>query len=348
MGAMQKIALREDTGMEPAESGMPSYDYATFPRQFLSYRWFKPIFVFALAFVFMFVFQTLALILATMWAGDINFVLSLSVDYDDMNPYTGPGALFEIGGVAVLLPALALAALIVRDRPYSSYSSSRGGWNWKAFALCLVVAVAVYALDAIIESVFFPGEPGDGVMRFTVEGVLLCLVLIPLQCAAEEYVFRGFFLQTFASWTKLPIVGIILSAAVFAAMHPYNLIGVATIFIGGVVWGVIAWQSKGLEATCAIHIVNNMLAFTFGGFGWQTVTSEVDIASLIAAAVIDVVYAVAVLLLGKKFGWFASKGDGVTKYNDKQRAVIASKQARKGRSATAPPEPPVYRDTGLR
>jgi hypothetical protein len=43
--------------------------------------------------------------------------------------YSGPGLLMAVGGVAGMLPALALAERIVRGRPFSSYSSSRGGWN---------------------------------------------------------------------------------------------------------------------------------------------------------------------------------------------------------------------------
>ena len=39
------------------DSDLPSYDYATFPRRFLSYRWFKPLLVALLTFVFMVVFQ---------------------------------------------------------------------------------------------------------------------------------------------------------------------------------------------------------------------------------------------------------------------------------------------------
>lgn len=56
--------------------------------------------------------------------------------------------------------------LVVRDRPYSSYSSSRGGWNWGAFGKCLLVAVAVMAIDFAVEYLIDPTMPGDGAAAF--------------------------------------------------------------------------------------------------------------------------------------------------------------------------------------
>lgn len=291
-------------------AGMQAYDYITFPRQFLSYRWYKPLLVLVLGFVFTFLFQIALMIAAGIWAGDIDFVLGLGESYDDMDVYTGPGALFELGAIAVMLPALALAVLIVRDRPFSSYSSSRGGWNWGAFFKCLGVAVVVMGLSTVVDIFVLGHVEDDIVSRFTVEGVVLCVVLIPVQCVAEEYVFRGFIMQTVGSWFKLPVAGLVASAVAFAAGHPYNDIGVVLIFFNGVIWGAVAWVTRGLEASSALHVVNNYLAFFLSGAGVQLATSEVDIMSLVAALVVDVVYAVAVILLGRKFGWFSSKGDG--------------------------------------
>jgi len=286
----------------------------------LAYRWFKPLLVAALGLVFMLVFQLALLVTGHVWSPDPNFIYTISSSYDDMNPYTGPGALVEIGGIAAMLPALALAALIVRDRPLSSYSSSRGGWNWGAFLKCLAVAAAVVGTFAVVDLLIPSGGDGDGVYRFTVEGVILCVALTPLQCVAEEYVFRGLLMQTIGAWTRLPLLAVTISAALFAASHPYNLIGVATIFIDGLVWGALTWKTSGLEATSAVHIANNMLAFLLGGFGLQATTSEVDVLSAAVMLAIDIIYAAAIILLGKKFNWFSSKGDGAAAFNEEALA----------------------------
>ena len=129
--------------MEANANSPKSYKYATFPRQFLSYRWFKPILVALLTGVFMIVFQVILFLTAYIWSGDPNFANSFGDTYESMNIFTGPGALVEFGGIGVIVPALALATLIVRDRPFSSYASSRGGWNWGGFVKCLGIAFAV-------------------------------------------------------------------------------------------------------------------------------------------------------------------------------------------------------------
>lgn len=313
--------------MDKNVNGAPVYDYALFPRQFISYRWFKPILVGILTAVFMVIFQLGLFVLAVIWTGSPDFINTISTGYDDMNVYSGPGALVELGGVAVLLPALALAALIVRDRPFSSYSSSRGGWNWGAFAKCLGVSLALYGILTLVQIFLFPDEKASGINSFTIAGFILCTAILPFQCLAEEYIFRGLILQGVSSWFKVPIVGIAIAAIVFAAGHPYNLTGMIVIFVDGLVWGFIAWRSRGIEATSAAHIVNNYIAFYLSGFGLSAITSEIDPASLVFAIIIDVVYAALILGLGKKFNWFTSKGDGAAAFNEKRREKMTPPQS---------------------
>ena len=320
-----------------------AYDYAKFPRNFTSYRWFKPLLVALLAFVFYLVMVFALVAVVCIWTGDPNYPSTIAEGYDGMDVYTGPGALFELGTIALVLPALALAGLVVRDRPFSSYSTSRGGWNWKTFGWCLLVAFVIMAIDLVIECMLFPTDEGDRIVRFTAVGTVLCIVLVPLQCIAEEYVFRGFILQTVGAWTRLPAVAIVVSAVAFAAGHPYNLYGVIAVLLNGIIWGFISWKSKGLEASCALHIVNNLLAFFTAGIGLSVTTSEVSVESLIVAVVIDVVYAVAVLVLGKKFGWFEPTGDGVAKFNAKRQAKMARRQL--PQAYGAPPAPPLGIDS---
>ena len=86
-------------------------------------------------------------------------------------------------------------------------------------------------------------------------------------------------------------------------------------------------------------IVNNFLAFITSGIGFSMTTSEIPFESLIVSIVIDVVYTIAVLALGKKLGWFEPTGDGAAKSNAKWQAKMDRKQDR--RAADGLPVPPL-------
>ena len=295
----------------------PVYDYHRFPRAFISYRWFKPLLVLGLGFVFMVAIQLVIALIVLGATGDMQLLLNTG-SYDTMDVSTPAGALITLGSVAALLPALALALLVVQDRPFSSLSSSRGGWNWRVFWKAFGIAAVVNVVFIAIELLLSPDDLADFENTFTVGGFIVLTITCPLQCIAEEYVFRGFALQAFGSWFRFPILAIVLAAVAFAAGHPYNLLGVISIFGTGIIWGVIAWQSKGLELSSAAHIMNNLLAFYLAGFGLATISSEVDVVGTIVPLVKDVVFAVIVILVGRKRGWFVATKDGAAAFNAKK------------------------------
>ena len=101
--------------MVEGEVGMPAYDFATFPRQFVSYKWYKPLLVLVLGFIFMILFQVIVIFFSIAWTGDVSFISDYDFSYDGMDAYSGPGAFFMLGSIAVMLPALALAAFIVQE-----------------------------------------------------------------------------------------------------------------------------------------------------------------------------------------------------------------------------------------
>ena len=329
--------------MNPNIDSHQASKYATFPKQFLSYRWFKPILVALLTAVFMAVFQVILAAVAIVWAGDPSVISSIGDSYETMDIFTGPGTLIEFGAIGAILPALALATLIVRDRPFSSYSSSRGGWNWRAFAKCLGVAVVLMIAITVVQIVLSPEGIGQPAIRFSLASLIVCLIFIPVQCLAEEYLFRGFILQTVGSWTKLPVVGLLVSAGVFAAGHPYNTIGIVAVFANGIIWGIVVMKTRGLEASSAMHIVNNYLCFVLAGFGLSEMTSEVDVLSLVFDVLTCAAFAVLVIVADKKFGWFSpnANGDSVAKFNTRILAKRERKQRRK--RADLPPERPAGR-----
>lgn len=297
-------------------------DYTLYPREFVTYRWYRPLLTGLLLVVFYFIFALLMILCASFVTHDFDSILSAAAgSYDDMDVYTPMGAIMNLGSVAVMIPALALANRIAGGRPFSSYTSTRGGWDFGIFARCLLITVVVCVIPIAVVQVFFSSNHGS--VRFTAAGVILLTIIGPLQCIGEEYVFRGYLMQTVGSWFKLPVLAMILPSAIFAAAHPYNRIGVLSIFISGMSYCLAAWMANGIESSSALHIANNMTAFYTLGLGYGSLTSETNWESLIFSAVMDVLY-LAVIYACKKRGMFDRvKRDDAAIWNAKKAAKAA-------------------------
>lgn len=302
----------------------PNRSYCTYPRSFHSYRWYKPLLTLLLSAVL-----TIAVIIAVMvpmylfgFTGG-----SFAESYDDLDVYTAPGVIFSLGLIALYLPILWASAKLRRDRPFSSYSSVRGGWDFRLFFRCLGLAALTVAL-LNVALVLLSGEPTLGV-RFTLPGLALCLVMGPLQCIAEEYFFRGILMQTLGAWVRIPALAVALSAAIFASQHPYDAVGVAVIFLSGLFFGAMAQLTGGLEASSAAHIANNMSAFLIAGVGYDVIHTATDPADLIWTLLGYGSY-LALLLVGRKRGWFDHvRHDDAAAYNAWYDERLARKQAKK-------------------
>ena len=309
--------------IQPQTDGQ-SYEYTTFPRAFVTYAWFKPLLVALLTAVFTLMISGIMLLIGLLWLGDpalMREAMSNSSAYF----YSGPGVLMAVGGVAGMLPALALAERIVRGRPFSSYSSSRGGWNWAAFVKCFALAAIVFGAESVAMILGLPDPGADGINKFTIIGAVICIVVVPLQAAAEEYIYRGLLMQAIGSWTKLPALAVVLSAIVFGVSHSgYDVLGITATGIAGLGFAFLAWYSRGLEASSAAHAANNLSVFIFSGLGLGSGGSG-GIEMVLISSGVMLLYCACIVLLDRKFNWFTSQGDGVTAFNEKYGSKAGSK-----------------------
>ena len=313
---------------ESQETFDQQHEYITYGRRFISYKWYKPILVgLVLGILYLIIGSgaICALVMLNHEAVEASGVLLSG--YENMDVSSVAGVMVNLGGLAILIPFLWIASKIVKDRPFSSYSSSRGGWNWKLFFKCFLIAIVIVGIPALITNLVEGG--GDGINRFTVLSFVALTIMGPLQCIAEEYIFRGFFLQTIGSWVKIPIVAIVVSALVFTAGHPYKLAGVISVLVSGLIWGFMAKTTRGLEASSAAHIANNMAVFYTMGFGIVKLTAEIPVADMIVSVVKDAVYLIVIFIIARKTNWFNEvQADDVTAFNEKVEAKMAAKAAK--------------------
>ena len=282
--------MKENTGTS---------EYITFPRTFEKYKWYKPILVLILGLVIMIILQiimTLAFSQIYGW----KFIMSIANGgYEVLN--TEIGEIYTDLSVIIMIPSLYIASKIVKDRPFSSYASSRGGWNYKLYFKALIIPFIMYMIFGAME---FAIEGPKGTAHFSLLFLIVILILVPLQCIAEEYVFRGLFMQTFGSWFKIPILAVVLQSIVFALCHAYNSLGIIEVFISGLFFGFIAWKTNGIEVSSAVHTMNNFTISLFVMLGIQSSTSSPTLTDAVTSIAFLIILYIVVYYVGKKTDWF--------------------------------------------
>lgn len=277
-------------------------DYITIGREFENYKWHKPLVTIILSAVIFFILTFVLGAIFQLAFGDIS--AGLSDSYESLNTL-GPASLFSYMILVITIPAIYLASRIVKDRPFSSYASSLGGWRWKLYFKCMAVPLVIYVLFNIASSL--TDSSTINIQQISPLMFIAFAITIPLQCIAEEYLFRGLIMQSFGSWFNIPILAIIIQALAFGATHSYNSIGVVTIILGGVVYGLLAWKTNGIEASSALHTINNLTVFITIYLGLARTSTNVDIWAALFAFAIDLVCLGLTYYVGTRYNWFESE-----------------------------------------
>lgn len=136
-------------------------------------------------------------------------------------------------------------------------------WGW--LAACGVVALLVQLVGTVAAYALSGGAPEGRAHDVT---LLLSIVVIttPLQAAGEEFLFRGWIVQNVGALIRHPtaslVVGGVVSSALFALAHgQQNGWLILDRFAFGVVAFLLVWRTGGLEASIALHVVNNVVVF---------------------------------------------------------------------------------------
>ena len=279
-------------------------DYVTFPRTFEKYKWYKPLITLVFVIILYFIFQVILVLVFKAIYGNTILNMIINGGYETLNT-SDASVYFSYLSIAILLPIIYIASKIIRDRPFSSYASSRGGWNWKIYFKCLLIPLALYLVFEVI-SILMGRESGSN-SQVSVIALILSSILIPIQCIAEEYAFRGLLMQIFGSWFKIPILAIIIQALIFAIVHPYNFLGVITISVSGIIYGLLAWRTNGLEAGAAVHSINNLMAFYIVALGLGSISSTLSFWDFLTDILHTLITVIVLYYIGNKKGWFDEK-----------------------------------------
>ena len=177
------------------------------------------------------------------------FILFMLVHEEDSE-------MLDIFILAATVPAAFWAAWITRRDPTALLSvANRVRWPlvWRSLLVAAPAYAAVFAVEATAEDAVISAS--------TITAALFFVLVVPLQAASEELVFRGALPQIAGTWLRSPWLAYALPIPAFVALHAYNWIGLIDIFCFAVFASYLTWLTNGLEAAIVLHATSNISVF---------------------------------------------------------------------------------------
>ena len=146
---------------------------------------------------------------------------------------------------------------------------------------------------------------------------IIASLLIPFQSAIEEWIFRGYLMQGFATMTRSRLLSLLLTSIIFGSLHILNPeidklgYGLLAYYIGsGLFFGILALMDEGIELAIGIHVANNLITAILVTADWtafQTASLYKDVStpSLIVELSLSLLllYPLSILILARKYRW---------------------------------------------
>ena len=224
--------------------------------------------------------------------------------------------------ILMLLVGVVAVVVVLHRRPWRTLVTPYAQIDWRRMVQGAGVWVALSLVFSVIEHLLFPGRYVWSLdLQRWLPFALAALLLTPLQCAAEELVFRGYVLQGLGRLLRNPPALVILSGLLFAAPHLLNpevaayglAIMAANYFVMGLFLGAIALRDGRLELAIGAHAGNNLLLALVVRYDDSVFETE----SVFTAGALDPVYSLVTLLFSALlfYWWFFRKSSSVMSHS---------------------------------
>ncbi|GHT36250.1 abortive infection protein [Bacteroidia bacterium] len=192
---------------------------------------------------------------------------------ENMADLTVFGLSKNVGLLLMLLPfvvSLAVTILLINVLHKRTFAETVNGTKrlrYKRFGAGFVVWLGLMA-------VYFAGDyflnPDNFVLQFDIAKflplLLISVLLIPLQTAYEELLFRGYLAQGVAVLTRNRILAFVIPAVLFALLHSFNpevttfgfWLAMSQYLFFGLLFGLVAVLDNGIELSIGMHTANNL------------------------------------------------------------------------------------------
>jgi len=166
---------------------------------------------------------------------------------------------------------IGLIAFIVLINPLNGKTlkqviNGTGALRWKRLFISAAVWIIFSAIYLFISMKLDPSNYSlNNASKTLFPLIIISILLIPLQAAWEEIIFRGYLLQGFTVWLKNRWAPVIVTSILFASMHIinpeikeygfWNMMPQYLLF--GLIFGVMTVMDDGVEAAIGAHSANN-------------------------------------------------------------------------------------------
>ncbi len=163
--------------------------------------------------------------------------------------------------------------------------------------------------------------PDDYKWNFKLKEFLIMLpiafLFIPIQTSLEEFIFRGYLMEGFASLLKNSWMPLIFTSLIFGLLHIYNPEvdklghGILIYYIGtGLFLGVLSIMDQGIELSLGFHAANNLVTAllvtsTWTVFQTESILIDVSEPNLFFETVFSllILYPLFLIVMSKKYNW---------------------------------------------
>ncbi|WP_338780125.1 type II CAAX endopeptidase family protein [Metabacillus sp. FJAT-52054] len=151
--------------------------------------------------------------------------------------------------------------------PWRSLISSPRAFDRRRLVQYLIGAALLVGVGIGVIALVAPEAPGWTTFGFTgttIAMLVLTLLSTPLQSVGEELMYRSTVMPAAASWVRpvLPalVLGIVVSSLHFTVMHgAFDPWLFGYLFVIGASTGLMTVISRGIEASIAFHVANNVM-----------------------------------------------------------------------------------------
>ena len=217
-----------------------------------------------------------------------------------------------------------IAVKFIHYRPFKTLITTKPKIQWNRFFIGFFVFGVLLVLGSVIDYFISPETYSItfDASKFWI-ALPIILIMTPIQACTEEFVFRGYVIQSFGLKIKNGIILSIISGSLFALPHLVNpeiyastrlgvfstICMVLNYFVIGVVLAIITIKTNSLEAAMGAHTVNNLICFLLIGYPdgvlpTNTVfyTSKFEpISALVSTIIIGVLfYIITAALIGER------------------------------------------------